>query len=319
MSNNDLILGWDVGGTKCAAVVGDRSGAILERSEWPTKSTPGHGQMIKAFLERAHEFSKSRSPFSGVGVSIGGPLNMRSGVILAPPHLPDWDNVPLKDILTKELAPLLTKNVAPIIEVLHDAAACLAAETIWGGARGSTHAIYLTCATGCGSGIMVDGRILMGPNGESAEIGFAKLADNGPAMDFCGISQTGHTEIYGSGTGISRLATYLFPKEFPTLVECKVIADRARNGNCAAQEVFAESARRMGQLCVTLATLFSPQFILIGSLARYLDPSWLEGIIAYFKANSLATNSKHTVIKPASLGERLQDLSSIAPVIVSGR
>jgi glucokinase len=311
------ILGWDVGGTKCAAVVGTASGTIIERIEWPTASTPGPELMIAKFFACADIFEEKHAPFAGIGISMGGPLNMRTGVILSPPHHPGWHNIPLKQIVTNKLSHKLERGENSPVIVMHDAAACLAAEYLWGAAKGATHAIYLTCATGCGSGIMIDRKILMGPQGESPEVGYAQLADAGPEMGFCGVARKAHTEIYGSGNGIQRLAHYMFPEEFPTLIECKEISARSQRGDPAAQSVLDESARRVGQLCVTLGCIFSPQVILIGSLARYLDPRWLGNIISNFKQHALAANSQHTIIRATELGAQLQDLSSIAPVVMN--
>lgn len=316
MQKDTLILGWDVGGTKCAVVAGDTSGTIHRRVEWRTADTPGDSEMIAAFVDRARDYAKAFGQFRGIGVSIGGPLNMRSGVILSPPHLPGWRNVPLREILQRELGTLCLPSSKPPISICHDAAACVLAEKLWGAAMGASHAIYLTCATGCGCGILIDGKVLMGPDGESPEIGFAKLTDSGAEMDFGGVMQSGHVEIYGSGSGIGRLARHLFPKKFATTPSAKELNELAASGDSDALAVLIESSHRMGQLCVTLGTLFSPQCILLGSLARYLGERWVSGIREYFKKNSLPANSVHTRVQPASLGDRLQDLSAIAPVLV---
>jgi glucokinase len=311
------ILGWDVGGTKCAAVVGGADGEILDRLEWSTASTIGPVKMIQEFQQRAAALSQKFGIFGGVGVSIGGPLNMRTGVVLSPPHLPGWDEVPLREILTDALSSSLVTE-APVV-VQHDAAACLCAEYLWGAASGSSHAIYLTCGTGLGSGVMVDNQILMGPNGESPEIGYAQLADDGAPMNFCGITRVGHAEGFGSGTGVALLAHKRFPELFPSGTSLEVVAERARGGDEKAVTVVKESATRVGQLCVTLAALFSPQIIVLGSLARYLEPLWTDHIREVFAESALPINSRHTKIIPSELAERLQDLSAIAPVVMKQR
>jgi hypothetical protein len=76
--------------------------------------------------------------------------------------------------------------------------------------------------------------------------------------------------------------------------------------------VLVEAAGRTGQLCAMLADIFSPQVIVLGSLARYLPAWWLEEIRRAFRAEALEANSRHTRIVPAQLGERLQDLSPVA-------
>ncbi len=308
------ILGWDVGGTKCASVVGTKEGEIVARAEWASAATQGPVAMIGEFQQQAASLAGRFGAFDGLGVSIGGPLNMKTGVVLSPPHLPGWNEVPLQKILKDTCASWLSPN-APVV-VQHDAAACLCAEYLWGAARASSYAIYLTCGTGCGSGIMIDGQILMGPNGESPEIGYAQLADDGAEMNFCGRNRMGHTESFGSGTGVALLAHKRFPEIFPLGTSLHLVAQRAQEGDEAAVCVVRESARRVGQLCVTLAALFSPQVIVLGSLARYLGALWVEEIQSVFEATALPSNSRGTTIVSSQLGGRLQDLSAIAPVVI---
>ena len=235
-----------------------------------------------------------------VGVSIGGPLNASTGTILSPPHLPGWDNVPLKEILRGELSLPVT--------VEHDAAACLLAEHLWGAAAGCSHAAYLTCGTGCGAGVLIDGRILRGPDGQSPEVGHIRLAPDGPVM----FGKAGCTESFCSGEGIGKLAGFLLPDRFPGGADTKQLADLAAAGDEDARAVLVESARRTGQLCALLADTFSPQVFVLGSLARYFAPWWREEIERAFRDEALPANSAHTRIVPAELGEKLQDLSAIA-------
>lgn len=298
--NSAKILGWDVGGTKSAAVVGTAGGDVLDRVQWPSHATRGPEAMITEFLVHARALMERHANVTAVGVSIGGPLNARSGTVLSPPHLPGWDHVPLAEILEREL------GIAPAVE--HDAAACLEAEWLWGGAQGSTHCAYLTCGTGLGAGIMIDGSILRGPDGQSPEVGHIRLAPDGPEM----FGKRGCSESFGSGEGIAKLAPFMFPDEFDGPVETRRLFEMHQQGHRHATAVLRESALRTGQLCAILTDFYAPQVILLGSLARYLGPWWVQTVREGFAAEALPINSRHTLIDAACLGERLQDLSAIA-------
>ena len=300
MAEERAILGWDVGGTKSAAVVGTEDGEILARREWASRAHRGPDAMIAEFLPQARELTAECQGVAGVGVSIGGPLNPLEGKVLSPPHLPKWDNVPLVEILRREL------DLPVVIE--HDAAACLLAEWLWGAARGTTHAIYLTCGTGCGAGVLIDGRVLRGPHGESPEVGHIRLAPDGPVM----FGKAGCTESFCSGEGIGKLAGWMFPERFGGATDTKRLAELSAAGDADARAVLIESARRTGQLCALLADTFSPEVIALGSLARYFDGWWLREVVDAFRAEALPANSAHTRILPAALAERLQDLSPVA-------
>ncbi|HUU59509.1 MAG TPA: ROK family protein [Phycisphaerae bacterium] len=302
-TQQQLWLGWDVGGTKSAAVVGASDGTILDRAEWPSIAANGPDPMIREFLSRARAMLDDHPVVRGAGVSIGGPLNPLTGVILSPPHLPGWDNVALAEILRREL------DLPVAVE--HDAAACLLAEWLWGAARGCSHAVYLTCGTGCGAGILVANQILRGPDGQTPEAGHIRIAPDGPVM----FGKPGSAEAFGSGEGVGRLAHHMFPEAFREPADPKTLVELARSGDERARAVLAESARRTGQFCALLADIFSPQVILLGSLARYFGKDWVGGIENEFRKEALPINSRHTRIVPAALGEKLQDLSAIAPCV----
>jgi len=263
--------------------------------------------MTGEFLRRARGLLGICTGVSGLGVSIGGPLDTLTGTVHSPPHLPGWDGVPLADNLGRALG-------LPVA-VEHDAAACLAAECLWGAARGVTHAAYLTCGTGCGAGVLIGGRLLRGPAGESPEAGHVRLAPDGPEM----FGKRGCVESFCGGEGISRLAPYMFPGRFARPVAAERLKDLADGGDEPARRVLDEAARRTGQLCSILADLFAPQVIVLGSLALYLGEEWQETIREEFRREGLEVNSRRTRIVPSALGERLQDLSAIAPVIFPGR
>jgi len=300
-----LYLGWNVGGTNSSAVLAGADGSILEREAWPSGASRGPSAMIADFVARAARLIELHPEASAVGVSIGGPMNAATGTIHSPPHLPGWDDVPL--------AALLREKLGRDVFVEHDAAACLLAEWLWGEAKGLTHAAYLTCGTGCGAGLLIGGRIVRGPRGETPELGHVRLAPDGPEA----FGKRGCVESFCSGTGIARLAPFMFPRRFARPVEPEELNRLAAAGDREAQAVLDESARRTGQLCAILADLFAPQAIILGSLARYLGPAWQAKVEEGFRSEALPANSARTRLCLPGLGERLQDLSAIAPAVVA--
>lgn len=92
-------LGFDVGGTKCAAILGTADGQVLDRQQWPTRAERGPEAMIADLLA----YARSAPEVAAAGVSIGGPVDVLNGVVLSPPHLPGWDCVPLKAKLEQAL------------------------------------------------------------------------------------------------------------------------------------------------------------------------------------------------------------------------
>lgn len=295
------VLGWDIGGTKSSAVIGTSSGEILAKETWPSNADHGPEAMITDFLRRARPLRERFPAVSALGVSIGGPLDPRHGILYSPPHLPGWDAFPLKARMTETLG----LKVA----VEHDAAACLEAEVLWGSARGSSHAAYLTAGTGFGAGLLLDGRIVRGPSGQTTEVGHIRLAESGPRL----YGKSGCVESFCSGTGLALLAREMFPAVFTRAVSPRELAQRAEEGCAASRAVLMKSAQWTGRVCAMLTDLFSLQVIIIGSLARYLPPWWLGAIRDEALREALPINAAHGRIVTAGLGDRLQDLSATAP------
>ena len=298
---SDYILGLDIGGTKSTAIIGTTDGDVVARKPFPSDAHRGVDAMIADLLAAADELVSAK-PVASVGVSIGGPMNMHEGIILSPPHLPGWDNIPLKKMLEQHFG-------VPAF-VVHDAAACLLAEWKWGAAKGSDYCAYLTMGTGFGAGLMIDGRIVAGPKGQTPEIGHITIADDGPIV----YGKAGCAESFCSGTGLAKLAHFMFPQKFPQPVPAKELSQLAKSGDAQAAAVLEKSAKMIGRACATLTDIFAMETIVLGSLARYLGNEWVQIIRDEFYTEALPANSNDTKIVVSALGDKLQDLSAIAAV-----
>jgi len=306
MALSRLLLGLDIGGTKCAALVGTSDGEVLERREWQSDVPRGPQPMIADLLHYARDLICAHPGIHAVGVPIGGPLNAARGIIQSPPNLPGWDNIPLQEILERELA-------LPV-RIEHDAAACAVAERLWGAARGLDHVAYLTCGTGFGVGLILGGRVHYGAQGHNCEIGHARYREDGPTA----FGKRGSLEAYCAGSSLARLAAWKFPNRWadhpPTSPQ---IGALAQQGDPEACEIVAINATAVGHTCALLADLFFPEMIVLGSLASYLGDPWLAKVHEAFDSEALPDAVKSCQICPAGLGRRLQDCSALAAAMSS--
>ena len=167
MNNTQLYWGIDIGGTKCALVKGDKKGNILNRIEVPTKNYVDWEALLIHLLPHPGK----EKPVS-IGVSCGGPLDSKKGLILSPPNLPGWDEVPIVQWLENRYeVPAALQN---------DADACAMAEWQYGAGKGCQNMVFLTFGTGFGAGLILDGHLYSGPFGMAGEIGHVRAAENGP-------------------------------------------------------------------------------------------------------------------------------------------
>ncbi|MBQ6352876.1 MAG: ROK family protein, partial [Lentisphaeria bacterium] len=131
--HSEYLLGFDVGGTKCAAVLGRREGerlVIVDKRVFATAEQPEPDRCIGRYVEamRGLLAAYGVKTYSGVGISCGGPLDAQRGIVLSPPNLPGWDEVHVTERLSREFD-------CPA-RLCNDADACAVAEWRFGAGRG---------------------------------------------------------------------------------------------------------------------------------------------------------------------------------------
>jgi len=299
--DGELFLGLDIGGTKCAAIVGDRTGQIVQRMAWRSEARRGPAPIIEEICTHALSLIQQHPKIAAVGASIGGPLNADTGLVLSPPNLPGWDRIPLRKILEERL------KLRSRIE--HDAAACCLAEYIWGAGRGASRLIYLTCGTGFGAGMVFDGKIYHGSAGASPEVGHTRLRKKGPEA----FGKRGSVEAFCAGASLGKIATWKFSQRWPEPPTTEDLARLWQADDSEAAEVIAINARAVGQVCANLADLLRPDAILLGSLAIHLGDKWVRIVKDQFQAEALDTDGCR--VEPAGLGDRLQDCSALVVAV----
>jgi glucokinase len=199
MTNENLYIGLDIGGTKCAVVAGDTSFNIKKKISFETNTSRGY----KAILdELSMNIKELMSEFPGsnlkrIGISCGGPLDSKKGMIYSPPNLPGWDSVPITSIFSDQF------GVETALQ--NDANACALAEWMMGAGIGTSNMIFLTFGTGMGAGLILNGRLYSGTNDLGGEVGHIRLDKTGPV----GYGKAGSFEGFCSGGGIARMAQLL--------------------------------------------------------------------------------------------------------------
>jgi glucokinase len=310
-----LLAGVDIGGTKCAVCLAqetsDRPRLLASRRF----ATPLDPQLALArVIDGLEHLRAEHGAFAAVGVSCGGPLDSRRGLVLSPPNLPGWHQV---DVLSSLRAAF---HVPAGLQ--NDANACALAEWRWGAGRGCQNMIFLTFGTGMGAGLILDGRLYSGTNDLAGEVGHLRLAPDGPL----GYGKAGSFEGFCSGGGIVRLARSLaaerlaahqapsFCPDHASLetLTAESVALAAQDGDPLAMAVFETAARYLGRGLAVLVDILNPQRIVIGSIytrqRALLEPLALQSLQAEALPLSLSVCS----IVPAELGEAIGDFASLS-------
>ena len=296
------LLGFDIGGTKCAVIYGQGDAdnvEIIEKIKMPTDLSITPEEMIQRLIDAAKKFPKP----DYTGVSCGGPLSSETGVIMVPPNLPGWDDVHIVEILEKEYGvPSGLQN---------DANACALAEWRYGAGRGTKNMAFLTFGTGLGAGLILDGRLYAGTNDNAGECGHIRLADEGPV----GFGKAGSFEGFCSGGGIAQIGKALGEKNpqcaFYGDYTAKAIGDAAEAGDETALEVYKISGEMLGRGLSILIDLLNPQKIVIGSIfERSRDLLWPH-CKKYIDKEALGGAAAVCEVVPAALGNSIGDYAAL--------
>lgn len=228
----------------------------MERKRTSTRSKPTAFEALTAAIE---EIWPQNDTILGIGVAVPGPLDPETGVISFAANIPDWENFPLKEKLEAHFhVPAAVGN---------DANMAALGEWKFGAGVGHSNLIYITISTGIGSGIICDGRLLLGERGLAGELGhITVIPENGP---MCGCGKRGHLEAVASGTGIARYVADQLSKGRSSQIlkeqpSAKEISEAARQGDELAGEAFQRAGTFLGRSLADMLHIFNPSILILG-------------------------------------------------------
>ena len=319
------VVGIDIGGTKLATVVADSTGHILSKVRKPTLAERGPEYALQLLFDMVRETVEQanleQQSISAIGVSCGGPLDTKTGIVYSPPNLPGWDALPLKAQLESEFQiPVTIEN---------DANASALAEFRFGGGRGYDAVLYMTMSTGIGGGIVINGEIYHGANDSAGEVGHQILLPDGP---LCGCGKRGCLEALCSGPAIALRTQEAIRKQLKNgqvsatrllnlannsieNVKSEHVLQAARTGDALALQLVDETAYYMGWGIANLVNILNPDIVLLGTIAIAAGDLLLNPIRKTVSELAMTRPAEVVKIAPAQLGDALGDLAAIALVV----
>lgn len=312
----DMIIGVDLGGTRIRAALLDSKLNILKRVETLTLADEGLEPTLGRIKEQIHKVlpEDPADKVLGIGVSAPGPLNPITGVVVHPPNLPGWEDVPLANILKDEFnLPTWVGN---------DANVAVLAETARGAARGYRHAIYITVSTGIGSGMLIDGRLLLGKEGLAAEIGHTILMveDNvstleeeaaGPAL-----AEQAQRHIRA---GEASSMVDMVRRGNLDLIDGSVVGRAATTGDPMALRIIERCGKLVGLGIVNMLHLFNPEIVVIGGGVTNVGDLLFKPMRAAIEQYAIDDSYwKGLVITTPDLGEDVSIIGAAVLVVTDG-
>ena len=270
-ANPKYAIGIDLGGTSTKFGIVDKEGNILKQDRIPTASE----KPIDFFIEQLHAKLQPMIDEVGgkeafIGIGMGAPNgNLYTGNIEYAANLHWKGIVPVAHLLNEKfgLKTMLT----------NDANAAAMGEMMYGAAKGMKHFITITLGTGVGSGIVIDGKMVVGNDGFAGELGHTIVRHNGRLHKLTG--SRGCLEVYASATGVRQTAIEFMAKhpEKPSLLRdfpqdsltSEIVYDCALKGDVIAKDVFDFTGEILGEALANFVMFSSPQaIILFGGLTK---------------------------------------------------
>ena len=311
------LLGIDIGGTKCAVIYGvDTDGdiEIVDKVRFDTTDVQSTIARILSELKGLcvrHGLDKVNT--KGIGISCGGPLDSKTGVVMSPPNLPGWDNI--------QIVKLVEEATGIPAGLQNDANACALAEWKYGAGKGTHNMVFLTFGTGLGAGLVLDGKLYSGTNDNAGELGHIRLSEFGPV----GYGKAGSVEGFASGGGIAQLAATAVKEKLMmgqkvawcpdgdlSAITAKTVAEAAKAGDELAISIFRTSATYLGKALAMVIDMLNPEVIAIGSIFVRAEELIRPFMQAAIDREALPGAAGVCKVKPAELGEAIGDIAALS-------
>lgn len=285
MNQRELVIGFDIGGTKVGIGIGDTQGKLLGSCRIPNVNTdPGETmqKMVSETKRLIKEAHLELQDFAAFGISAPFPADAVRGIMKRPPNNPKWIDVPILDYMKKHLGlPGCFEN---------DANCGALAEWFFGAGRGCSDFIYLTMSTGIGGGIIAANHLVRGGATLSAgEIGHMCIQLDGRPCN-CGLR--GCYESYCGGRALAQRMIEELP-QYPdsyiaresggdkSKIDMLLLEKAVRANDAYALKLWDEMSLRNAQAFGILINTFNPQKLVLGTLAWAIGDLYTAPIKRY--------------------------------------
>ncbi len=284
-------IGIDVGGTSIKSALVNEMGEVLHSNSTPTQAHLGFETSlnnIKSAIKAILEIEKN---VRGIGIGLPGMVDNKKGIVITMANIPDWNNVPLAQIIEKEFA-IQTK-------IDNDANCATLGELYFGAGVDCNHFVCITVGTGIGAGIINDGKLLRGFNNLAGEIGHIKT--NIPSAKNCGCGNSDCLEAIAATTAMIELAKQTnFANKYEEITPL-IIFQEATKGDKQAVEIFQIVGEHIGTGLSSIINILNPQKIIIGGGISKAGDLIFEPIKKAIHQKALPASIKDVEIMPAKL------------------
>lgn len=318
-----LFAGVDVGGTTVSAALADAHGAIVCENHVDTNSHDGPEAVLGRIAELiAGLASTAGSAPNAVGVGMPGLVDVALGATRFLPNMPtNWRDVPAGETLSR--------LVGCPVYLLNDVRAATLGELTYGhgkqGKAAGTMAFF-SVGTGVGGGVVVEGRLRLGPLGAAGELGHQTILPDGPT---CGCGNRGCLEVLASGPALVGEGVRLLKAGRAPLLHARVegrldrvtpkeMAAAAQDGDAAVREAIERAAGYLGIGVANVVSVLHPDLVVIGGGVAEMGGLLLDTVreVMRRRVGMFPTDGVH--IERSQLGAKAGVLGAVALAVRGG-
>ena len=279
-------IGIDLGGTKVEVCLIDESRRVLARRRVPSEPRLGMNHVVDNITALVVA-TAAGAPIEAIGIGTPGTYDPGRDIMYGAPHTPLYERPGLITGLKSRLgAPLVVDNDAN----------CLALAEFYAQCEGRyRNVMAVILGTGMGSGLILDGRLHRGANGNAGEIGHVTIDPHGRPCE-CG--RTGCAEAYFSGPSLGRRYFEMSGENLPA----REVYKRYQEGEPRARIMFEESAILMGQLFADCVNILDLEAVVLGGGVSNI-PLWYELVPGYLQRGLFGVPDRCIPILAAVLGD----------------
>jgi len=279
-------IGIDLGGTKIEGIVLKENGTEIFRKRIPTEQEKGYEGILKNIQSLYLSLLKSiNNERHTLGIGTPGAISLRTG-LLKNSNTTCLNGKPLKKDLEMKLQHQL--------EIQNDANCFAMAEAMFGAGKGKSLVFGVIMGTGCGGGIVYNGKVITGLQAIAGEWGHMSIDPSGPPC-YCGAR--GCVETFISGGGLEKRWQSLHNEQLPL----KQIIHLFRNGDKRANAFIKDFFRHFGRAMANLINILDPDIVILGGGVSNIEELYTAGVEEVKKC--VFSDSLETPIVKHSLGD----------------
>lgn len=300
------VLVADFGATSLDVALTTLDGGILAHYDEPADIAAGPERCLRRVDELFEQLRASRRDLPGhlwgIGISVPGPVEFRTGRPISPPIMPGWDGYPIRERFAERYkAPVWVDNDVNVMAL---------GEWRAGIAAGHDNVVVIKIGTGIGAGIISDGRLHRGSQGCAGDVGHIQVTDDPRVICRCG--NVGCLEALAGGAALGRdglaaaregRSRFLQAALDRTgTVTARDVAMAASFGDPVAHDLLVMAGRRIGHMLASIVNFFNPSLVVIGGGVAQSGDQLLAAIREVVYRRSLPLATRELVIQRSSLG-----------------